>query len=677
MKSIRLVTAGVVVVSSGVLTLSPLQAAADSAAASPVGTAQASTLQVSLAPSALLAELPDVAGAVHGVLSAALGGGELTARVGAARATGSLSTVASDLQQGHAESTPLEVDFAPLEQQLHSLQGLLDGAAGAMQGLQRPGGAGSVAGGSSALTGLLGNSILGTGLLQQLGDLPHTLTAVGALLDGIAAGGSLHPPQTRLADTVSARYRLAGLADVPTAQASLADLNLPSSSPLQLDLAPFHARAVTGALASANGISGPQSSADNRVNSLAITPQLSVPHGGAPLDILQGLLRGLLDGGTGLPAVQALLHGLVAAPAAEPLSTALLGLVGRGASPLGGRLAGSGLLGGILAGSSAPALGGLTGASTVSQAAPVLGAQDGGPAALVGGLTGKLTDLDALIGPASPLGALLTGRLGLNSLVRATDLASAAIVEPASGDAIRALASTKAADVQVLPLGDLLGGALARGVLGDPGTILGGRAALTPETALLDVKGITASAQAVLGPGAGSPVGTSSASEIDVLGVPVAGLDQLRAIPAGSQTSIAVPGTGLRLIVGRGLPSIGYDTTSRRSVSMAALNVRLVDDGTGALGALLAGALPSTGAPAGAADSTIAEVALGNAAAEVSAAPVVSSPALRVSAAQGPTSPSTGMFGPVWTVAAVAVAALALAVRAVPGLLGRRRRAVA
>src|SRR4029077_2635003 len=128
---------------------------------------------------------------------------------------------------------------------------------------------------------------------------------------------------------------------------------------------------------------------------------------------------------------------------------------------------------------------------------------------------------------------------------------------------------------------------------------------------LLELTGITSSAQAVLGAGSGDPTGSSSLGAIKVLGIPVVNLDQILGMAVGTSKTIAIPATGISLIIDRGVPQIGMNTATQKSVSVAALNVRLVNDGSGLLGSLLSGG--STSKP-------ITEVALANSVATVSAA---------------------------------------------------------
>src|SRR4029077_15929231 len=80
-------------------------------------------------------------------------------------------------------------------------------------------------------------------------------------------------------------------------------------------------------------------------------------------------------------------------------------------------------------------LGSTTGAPGLLQGLPLLGGGQDPAGALHEGqaLTSALGPLGPLLGPDSLVGTLLGGGLGLNSLVRATDVASDAAVQPASG----------------------------------------------------------------------------------------------------------------------------------------------------------------------------------------------------------------------------------------------------
>jgi hypothetical protein len=766
--------AGAIAGMAGVILL-PMSAHADTG--QPTGTAQASALQVSISPSALISAVPAVGQLLSQTLGGVLGNTDLTIGIDAANANGILSGNLLDLLSGHGDSTPIDIQFAPLQQELNTLQGAISTVLGALNGVT------GILGGASSLTGALGNGGLLSGLTGLLGSnagivgnltaLTNQLPILGGLLNGVLGGsgvgslgsltGALQGLGVNLGSTLVANYNVPGQTNAPTASSSV--VATPTGAPIQLNLAPFHADAVNSTLATAAGIAGPRASADNSTTSLAVTPSLSLPNlsgllgaGGGLGDLLgpSGLLSSLLNTTSGLPIVGSLLSGIVGTAtgsgggsgllAGLPLGNVVQGVLGSvtgGSGSSGGLLGGNllgGLLGsnGLLAGlggltSSVPVVGGLlsgvtgssTGGSILGGGGSVLGilGNNGGLLSGLlgnGGLLGGLTNLNGLLGgllgPNGLLGGLLNGQnLGLNSLIKTTDVTSNSVVQPMASTPgqFQALASTKVGDVQILPLGDqilgdltsILGGTggignalnsivgglnlgsltnlgplsgLLGGVTGGAGGLnVGGLLSGLP---LLDISGITSSAQAVLGAGAGDPSGSSSLGEIKVLGIPVVNLDQVLGIALGTSKTIGIPATGLSLVIDRGVPQVAMNTDTTKSVSVAALGIRLVNDGTGLLGSLLSGG--STSKP-------ITEVALANSVATVSTAaapapgtttpttdsstPAGSTPtAPAITPAQGPTPPSTGMFGPASFAAAGLFAALAVALQLVPRIASRR-----
>ncbi|TMD08006.1 MAG: hypothetical protein E6J03_03355 [Chloroflexi bacterium] len=698
-----------------------MTAHADSA--QPMGTAQASALQVSISPSALISAVPAVGQLLSQTLGGVLGNTDLSIKIDAANANGVLNGNLLDLLSGHGDSTPIDIQFAPLQQELDTLQNALKTALGAVNGV------GSLLSGASGLTSNLGSGGLLSSLTGLLGgnssivgnltSLTNQLPILGGLLNGVLGGsGSSSLPSltsalqglgVNLGNTLVANYNVPGVPNAPTAASSV--IATPAGAPIQLNLAPYHADAVTNSLAQAAGLAGAQASADNSTTSLAVTPSLSLPNiggllgnGGSLGDLLgpNGLLIGSPSTSGG--AASGLLGGL-------PLGNAVQGVLGSltggsgGSSLLGGVLGSSGLLAG-LGGltSNVPVVGGLlsgvTGSSSGGSVLGILGNNGGLLSGLLGqgGLLGNLTNLNGLLGgllgPNGLLGGLLNGQnLGLNSLIKTASVTSNAIVQPVTSVAgqFQSLASTKVGSVQILPLGDqilgdltsILGGSGGIGSalnsivgglnlgsltnLGPLSGLLGGAGGLSGILSnglpLLDITGITSSAQAILGPNSGDPTGSSSLGEIKVLGIPVVNLDQLLNIAVGTSKTISIPATGISLIIDRGVPQIGMNTATSKSVSVAALNVRLVNDGTGLLGSLLS---------AGNTSKPIAEVALANSVASVSTAPAPNTTVPAIAPINGPTPPSTGMFGPASFAAAGILAALAIALQVFPRLAARR-----
>ncbi len=742
MKKVRLLSAGAIAGMAGVIAL-PMSAHADTAA--PTGTAQASALQVSISPSALISAVPAVGQLLSQTLGGVLGNTDLSIKVDAANANGVLTGNLLDLLSGHGDSTPIDIQFAPLQQELDTLTGAVKTVLGTLNGVT------GILGGTSGLTSALGNGGLLSGLTGLLGGnssivgnltaLTNQLPILGGLLNGVlgtgtpgslgSLDGALKGLGVNLGNTLVANYNVPGVADNP-APAAQSVIATPAGAPIQLNLAPYHADAVTNALATANGISGARASADNSTTSLAVTPSLSLPNlsgllgaGGGLGDLLgpNGLLSSLLNTTSGLPVVGSLLSGIVGAPSSSggaasgllgglPLGNAVTGVLGS----LTGGSGSSGLLGGVLGSngllaglggltSSVPVVGGVlsgvTGSSSGGSVLGILGNNGGLLSGLLGqgGLLGSLTNLNGLLngllGPGGLLGGLLNGQnLGLNSLIKTASVTSNAIVQPVAGSAgsFQSLASTKVGSVQILPLGDqilgdltsILGGGTSGGLtsalngivgglnlgsltnLGPLSGLLGGAAGsggLLSGLPLLEITGISSSAQAILGPNAGDPSGASSLGAIKVLGIPVVNLDQVLGIAVGTSKTIAIPATGISLVIDRGVPQIGMNTATSKSVSVAALNVRLVNDGTGLLGSLLS---------AGNKSKPITEVALANSVASVSTAAPANTTVPAIAPINGPTPPSTGMFGPASFAAAGILAALAIALQVFPRLAARR-----
>jgi len=788
-KKIRILSAGAIAGMAGVMVL-PMTAHADAGA--PTGTAQASALQVSISPSALISAVPAVGGLLSSTLGGVLGNADLSIKIDAANANGVLDGNLLDLVSGHGDSTPVDIQFAPLQQELDTLMGAVKTALGALNGVTgllggvggltnlggvTGAGLGGLPTGSLPLTGSLASSgllapltgLLGSNssIVGNLTSLTSQLPILGGLLNGLLGGsapsslggltGALNGLGVNLGNTLVANYNVPGVPNTPTAASSV--IATPAGAPIQLNLAPYHADAVTNSLAQAAGLSGARASADNSTTSLAVTPSLSLPNlgnilgaGGSLGDLLgpSGLLASLLNTTSGLPIVGSLLSGIVGSPASSggaasgllgglPLGNVVQGVLGSltggtsGGGLLGGLTGGSGLLGGVLGNGLLAGLGGLTsnvpvvggvlsgitGSSSGGSVLGLLGNNGGllsgilGNGGLLGGLTNLNGLLGGLLGPNGLLGGLLNGQnLGLNSLVKTNDVTSNTIVQPLTGGQFQSLASTKVGDVQILPLGDqilgdltsILGGTggignalnsivgglnlggltnlgplsgLLGGVTGGT-NLLGGAGGLLSGLPLLDITGITSSAQAVLGAGSGDPAGSSSLGQIKVLGIPVLNLDQVANMLVGTTKTIAIPATGISLNITRGVPQIAMNTATQKSVSVSALDVSLTNDGHGLLGSLLS---------AGNTSKPIVEVGLANSVATASigapaaaSTPTSSTPstpgespsAPAITPAQGPTPPSTGMFGPASFAAAGILAALAIALQVAPRIAARR-----
>src|SRR5947209_6621896 len=282
-----MLSAGAIAGLAGVMVL-PMTAHAD--AGQPTGTAQASALQVSISPSALISAVPAVGGMLSSMLGGVLGNTDLSVKIDAANANGVLDGNLLDLLSGHGDSTPIDIQFAPLQQELDTLTGAVKTALGALNGVTGLlGGASSLTtnlgpgGLLSGLTGLLGSN---SGIVGNLTSLTNQLPILGGLLNGVLGGagtgslgsltGALQGLGVNLGNTLVANYNVPGVPNAPTAASSV--IATPAGAPLQLNLAPYHADAVTNQLAQAAGIAGARASADNSTTSLAVTPSLSPPN---------------------------------------------------------------------------------------------------------------------------------------------------------------------------------------------------------------------------------------------------------------------------------------------------------------------------------------------------------------------------------------------------------------
>jgi len=154
-KKIRMLSAGAIAGLAGVMVL-PMTAHAD--AGQPTGTAQASALQVSISPSALISAVPAVGGMLSSMLGGVLGNTDLSVKIDAANANGVLDGNLLDLLSGHGDSTPIDIQFAPLQQELDTLTGAVKTALGALNGVT------GLLGGASSLTTNLGPGGLLSGL---------------------------------------------------------------------------------------------------------------------------------------------------------------------------------------------------------------------------------------------------------------------------------------------------------------------------------------------------------------------------------------------------------------------------------------------------------------------------------------------------------------------------------
>jgi hypothetical protein len=218
-----------------------------------------------------------------------------------------------------------------------------------------------------------------------------------------------------------------------------------------------------------------------------------------------------------------------------------------------------------------------------------------GPLTTIGGLVnqtvGTVTgaapvantvDISALKQWDATLSAALDGLRGVinavadlpsvTDLVTSTDNIATTQTAPRPQGGIKSTATAALGSLAVLPIGGSLSGLLSN-VLKN----------VTPTTPLIEVKGITSSASAEVGPGSTSPTGTGGLGSLTVLGQTI-DLQNTLGLGAGQEIvkQLRFPGLGanggdgwLTLRITRGLPQIVADTDTNRAVTMAELAISL------------------------------------------------------------------------------------------------------
>ena len=214
---------------------------------------------------------------------------------------------------------------------------------------------------------------------------------------------------------------------------------------------------------------------------------------------------------------------------------------------------------------------------------------------VVGTTTGQL-DLSALKALDSQLSNLLDAVNGLadalaqlqlpdvTNLIESTQDIATAKTAPMAAGGVASSATANLGNLSVLPMGASLAGVLntaintVNGALGSASPLQ----TVTDKTALLSIDGITATADAAVGPGTSHPVGTSGLHSISILGQPI-DLETVAGklgLAPGTELSVAlnIPVVGaVTLDITRGVQQIVADTESYREVHMAALDVRLIN----------------------------------------------------------------------------------------------------
>ena len=525
--------------------LAALPLTASAADAAPTGSASASALhvQISLAPLAAAVNGTDALGKLHDAfetLKSALCGAKaptcdlglsipktlpdsLTLDVAQALVDSTTYNAAgTDLVSGKSSSTPIATNWAALNTNITALQTLLTN-------LINQGTGDLAAGNLTALAGLLTN---------QGGSLTANVPALGTakfnLLGSVAAVLPGTPGQT------STTVQVSGLPDAAT-------------KGVNVTVNPFSAYAANAAALAATPdlkLAGPQVSASNSLVAVAL-PDLITPNvDPATLQPLALELHTLIDAIT--KAIADPSHAgsiLSAAPVPDPVHGALQTL---------GDAINASLLG--------PAAGALN---------PVTSNDMGALKLFDAQLSAAADALNKVI---DALAALKLPDVG--NLVRSAEDIATAKTEPVAGGGVASSATSTLGSLSILPIGDSLAGAISAAT-----GLAGVNTGITKDTALLSVKGITASALASVGPG-GSQSGSAGLRTVSVLGqsLDLQNLGPNLALGPGQELNhvFAFPGLGagggtgyVTLDITRGVPQVVADSATYREVHMAALQLRL------------------------------------------------------------------------------------------------------
>lgn len=641
MKNVRILSAGSMAGLAGLMVL-PISTKADPPP--PQGTASASALSLTVKPSALLALTPQVEAIVTQLehqLSSATGHNlnltsDLKLSIDLANAQGDLTQALDNVTSGHANSTAVFLDYAPVTDLLNTLTSILNQS---LAGLD-----------TGAITGLLST------LSAQLNSVPVVGTTLSGLLQhGFDLSSVINVP----GNTLNAFLNEAGHANVAVSKNSVINV----SGPIHLDLAPYEAVAVDNALATANNVTGGgQLEADNTTTHLGINPTAAL--GGLNLPDLSGLLSTLTaalqsavttlqaQAGSTIQSVTGTLSGAITPAVNNAVTT--LGLQG---TPVGSALT-----------------------TTVPQAVTSLVSSGGTVDQVIATIQGVLPKLDGLL---SLVNGLLNNGLQLGDLISTDGVTSISKTHPITtsvGTAIESVASTSLADITVLPLDAGITNML-------PAPLKG----LLSGTSLLKVVGATSSASSALGNGAPAPAAANGLTEIDLLGHKIVGdgcaapcIDLNKAFPQGTSITIgtsSIPALSalpiqLDVKITRGMPVTSVNGNDAKA-SSSDLDIQvLTHSGLPLLTQLLSGA--SAASASSGPETALVDLSIANAASEVSRTveqPNTSAPTPPSSCTGTSCLPSTGMLGAAGGIAAGAfLGLLGLGLRFIPGARSRFRR---
>jgi hypothetical protein len=394
-------------------------------------------------------------------------------------------------------------------------------------------------------------------------------------LNATAGGAQITVPALGTANldilgSVAASLGQKNATDNPYAHADAVAIKLNGNTVPQLagatvSVDPFNAYALNGATTAQDGKTGPQVSADNTTAELAI-PALMVSNAAkADLPALSTMLKSLVD-------------ALSKAIADPSQAGSILSSVPGVPAPLQGTLT---TIGGLV-NQTVGTVQSTTGSAPVPVDLSALKLWDAK-------LSASLDALNALIDALKGLGIPDVG-----NLVTVTDSIATSKTVPVAGGGVASSATARVGQLALLPIGTQLSAAINTVIENLPkvdGITVNRTQA---NTALLQIKGITSTADAAVGPGTGSPVGTAGLHTISVLGQSIdleSALPNLNgALPSAVPTLqplgpgeewhhvFTIPGVGsVTLDITRGVQNTVANLATYREVAMAALEVRLIN----------------------------------------------------------------------------------------------------
>ena len=587
-----------------------------------------------------------------------------TLKVAVAQANESavLNAVASDINAGHADSTPVYTNWATLNADLSHLGAAVNSLVGSVTS--------AMASGNTTLV----NALLGSGL---------------SAASNLNLSNVLSVDTSQILGTVQANLNQANIANKAWDTASAVQVTGASQlNGLGVTVDPFTACAASQASFSqcGDGATGAETSAANTLVK-ATLPALNVT--AANLSNLSGLestLKSLLNAVTNAIANPSQAGNIIAsAPVPSSQLSGVLGTIGGLLNTAGGTVSG--------------ATGGVTSASPISL--DMLKGWDQQLSALVDSLNIVTNQL-----------ATINGLPDVANLLTSKDSIATAKTIPTTGGVLSTSTATLGS-LSVLPVGDTLSSTLNTVLSKIPAVAGITLNTLNASTPVLELDGITSSSIAGVGtaPACGKNAdgsaefacGSSGLRTVSVLGQTI-DLDHstingvnpgLPTLGAGQEWHhvFTIPMVGsVTLDIVRGLPQIVSDTPQYREVHTAALDVSLINGNVGCSTTACTdpvGGAPATSAHTNAASPSSSGIAAlgsdGSKVVEVGVADTSSSAGFVASGSTTTTPgsqfqgkqtslPSTGMFGGNALPAGLGLIVVAISLRLVPALRPRLRR---